>query len=351
MKVLLLGATGSIGRQTLKVIEKQKHQLIGVSFFNNHLEGNKIIKKFKPKYYWSNKIKNVSSITELIKKSNADIVVNAISGFAGIEPTINAIKNKNDIALANKESLVAAGDLIQKLLKTNKVNIYPIDSEHSAIYLAQKNKKINKIYLTASGGAVYNKDLKNVKYEQLVKHPKWNMGEKITFESSLLINKAFEIIEAYWLFNTSKIVPLYHPQAIVHSMVECIDSTIYAIMSNPSMILPIQLALNKYQHLNNNLVKPLDFKNLTISFNYIDQNKYLPIKWAFSAIKKNKTTYGALMVVLSELIWKQVKNKKIMIKDVYHIFNKYLSNKKYIYSYNSYSDLTLLKKNIEKYFN
>jgi 1-deoxy-D-xylulose-5-phosphate reductoisomerase len=270
-KIAILGSTGSIGKQTLEVIESQpQHFAVEVLTSNNNAELLiEQAKKFNPnavvisdeKKYPD--VKNAleplgvkvfagnDSLSQIVSLESIDIVLTALVGFAGLKPTLEAIKAGKDIALANKETLVVAGELVTKLAKEKQVLILPVDSEHSAIFqclVGEAGNKIEKIYLTASGGPFRGKDknfLRSVTKEQALRHPNWNMGNKITIDSATLMNKGLEMIEAKWLFglSASQIDVIVHPQSIIHSIVQFEDGSMKAQMGLPDMKLPIQYAL------------------------------------------------------------------------------------------------------------
>ncbi len=327
MRILVFGATGSIGVQTIDVIKKLKYQLVGISFYKNSKKGIAIIKDTKIKHYYSpinKKLSNVNSFQELISKTKPDLIVNAIIGFAGLEVTLLAIKNKINLALANKESLVVAGKFVLSAAKKNKVQIFPIDSEHSAIYQALLGRKeqLKTIYITASGGPFYkNKDTSTVSYNQAIKHPNWNMGPKISIDSATLMNKCFEIIEAFWLFNTRNIIPIYHPESIVHSMIELKDNSIISIMSNPDMKLPIQLALSSFNSSIKSQVNPLNFSNICLHFDFIDKKKFLPIAWAQQIIKNPNNSLSIVINAANEEAIKLFERKKIRFNEIIKVIN------------------------------
>lgn len=269
-KIAILGSTGSIGTQTLEVVrENGDLQVVGLAAGNNISLLEQQIREFRPRLVavWSedkakelrDKVKDidvniVSGMDGLIEVSiipESEILVTAIVGMIGIRPTIEAIKAGKDIALANKETLVTAGHLIMPLAKEHQVAILPVDSEHSAIFQSlQGNPKgaLHKILLTASGGPFRGKTreaLENIQVEDALKHPNWEMGRKITIDSSTLVNKGLEVIEAKWLFDVDidQIEVVVHPQSIIHSMVEYVDGAIIAELGSPDMKLPIQYAL------------------------------------------------------------------------------------------------------------
>lgn len=335
MRILVFGATGSIGKQTIEVIRHLKYQLVGISFYSNKKLARKIIDKNNVKYFYSplDSKSSVKSYQELINKSRPDLIVNAVIGFAGLELTLLALKNKITLALANKESLVVAGKFVKQLANKNKVKILPIDSEHAAIYQALNNKSkyLKNIYITASGGPFYNrKNLSNISYKQAINHPNWNMGPKISIDSATLMNKCFEIIETYWLYNTKNVIPIYHPQSIVHSMVEFKDNSIVAIMSKPNMQLPIQLALNNFKEDKPSLTNKLSFSNLNLNFDYIDQNKFLPIKWANEILKNPDSSLPIVINAANEEAIKLFAKNKIKFNEIIKLIEFTINNIKII---------------------
>ncbi|WP_099352451.1 1-deoxy-D-xylulose-5-phosphate reductoisomerase [Fredinandcohnia onubensis] len=270
-KVSLLGATGSIGQQTLDVIEKhpEKLQLVAMSIGENVALGRKIIQKFSPKLVsvksketyelfkseFSSNIRFVygdEGLIEVATLDEATIVLNSVVGSVGLLPTLKAIEAKKTIALANKETLVTAGHLVMDAANQNGVSILPVDSEHSAIFQClqgEKEKNVEKIILTASGGSFRDRtreELKDVTIEDALNHPNWSMGAKITIDSATMMNKGLEVIEAHWLFNLpyEQIEVLLHKESIIHSMVEFHDSSVIAQLGTPDMRVPIQYAFS-----------------------------------------------------------------------------------------------------------
>ncbi|MBK9639507.1 MAG: 1-deoxy-D-xylulose-5-phosphate reductoisomerase [Bacteroidetes bacterium] len=270
-RIAILGSTGSIGTQALDVIEAHPDQF-SVEVLTANSNVDLLIeqaKKFKPNTVVicdttklallksaleNDNIKvfgGAESIAQLMSMDSIDLVLTAMVGFAGLEPTLAAIENKKNIALANKETLVVAGDLVTKLALENKVSIYPVDSEHSAIFqclAGEMHNPIEKIILTASGGPFRGKkkpELANITKAQALKHPNWTMGAKITIDSATLMNKGLEMIEAKWLFDlqASEIEVIVHPQSIIHSIVQFQDGSMKAQMGLPDMKLPIQYAM------------------------------------------------------------------------------------------------------------
>ncbi len=269
-KIAILGSTGSIGTQTLEVVRENKDiEVLGLAAGNNIALLEEQIREFSPKVVavWSEEkarelrtniqdldVKVVSGMDGLIEISvipEMEMLVTAIVGMIGLRPTIEAIKAGKDIALANKETLVTAGHIIMPLAREHQVAILPVDSEHSAIFQSLQGgqeRALHKILLTASGGPFRGRtkeQLKDIQVEDALKHPNWEMGRKITIDSSTLVNKGLEVIEAKWLFDVSvdQIEVVVHPQSIIHSMVEYVDGAIIAELGTPDMKLPIQYAL------------------------------------------------------------------------------------------------------------
>lgn len=269
-KIAILGSTGSIGTQTLEVVRENKDiEVLGLAAGNNIKLLEAQIREFRPRVVavWKEEkakelrenvkdldVKIVSGMEGLIEVSvleESEILVTAIVGMIGIRPTIEAIKAGKDIALANKETLVTAGHIIMPLAKEHNVAILPVDSEHSAIFQSLQGShrgELHKILLTASGGPFRGRkldELKNIQVEDALKHPNWEMGRKITIDSSTLVNKGLEVIEAKWLFDVDidQVEVVVHPQSIIHSMVEYVDGAIIAELGTPDMKLPIQYAL------------------------------------------------------------------------------------------------------------
>ncbi len=298
IKIALLGSTGSIGRQVLSVVDRypDKFKIVSMAAGSNAKLFNEQINKYKPQIaslYNAEKlfeIKEVPNGTSLYYGENAiihatavdcDVVFVAVMGFSGVKAVKFAIENGKRVALANKETLVAAGELIMPLAKSNKVDIIPVDSEHSAIWQCldyNKEKPFKNLILTASGGAFRNKtikELEGVTAKDALRHPTWKMGEKITIDCATMMNKGFEILEAMHLFSIGlkQIKVLIHPESIVHSMVEFEDGGIIAQLGDANMELPIQLALTYPSRL------PLGSENFSLagknlSFYDIDRQKY-----------------------------------------------------------------------------
>lgn len=344
-KIAILGASGSIGTNTLKVISthKDKFDLVAFSVYSQIDLIEKILDEFnnvevvgvkslKEVSNIVNKYKNVKFFEQEqglieVASSSCDIVVNALVGFVGLTPTIKAITNKKDIALANKETLVVAGELIKKLAKENNVKIIPIDSEHSAIFQClEKENEINKIILTASGGPFFKKsldELKNVNKEEALNHPTWKMGNKITIDSATMFNKAFEIIEAYHLFDIdeNQIEVIIHPQSIIHSMVEFKDGAIKAQMGISDMKIPIAYALS-YPNRLNNVSSFMSFDKISkLEFYKADEERFKPLKLARIALRE-KGTYPCVLNAANEEAVNLFLNDKIKFYQIYEIVEK-----------------------------
>jgi 1-deoxy-D-xylulose-5-phosphate reductoisomerase len=311
--IAILGSTGSIGTQALEVIDANSN-LFYASVLTAQSNVDLLIEqalKFNPKVVvigdeskyqvLKDALKNSSievkagalALCEVVERQDIEIVLTALVGFAGLRPTIAAIKAGKHIALANKETLVVAGELITDLAKQNNVNILPVDSEHSAIFqcLSGELDAIEKIYLTASGGPFRGKNiefLSEVTKQQALKHPNWVMGAKITIDSASLMNKGLEVIEAKWLFNldVKQIDVIVHPQSIIHSIVQFEDGSMKAQMGLPDMKLPIQYALAYPNRLKNDFKRFnfLDYPMLT--FEKADMKTFRNLALAFEALEK-----------------------------------------------------------------
>ena len=311
-QIALLGSTGSIGRQTLDVIASNPEHF-GIEVLTAQNNAELLVeqaKKFKPNAVVIGdegsyeKVKAALSgepvkvyagenaLSSVVQMDTIDVVVTALVGYAGLKPTIKAIESGKTIALANKETMVVAGALITKLAREHRVNILPVDSEHSAIFqclAGEIHNPVEKIILTASGGPFRGKkraDLSGVTKAQALKHPNWTMGAKITVDSATLMNKGLEVIEARWLFGLGpdQIEVLVHPQSIIHSMVQFEDSSIKAQLGLPDMRLPIQYALSYPERLKNNFPR-FDFANYpALTFEKPDTETFRNLALAFEAL-------------------------------------------------------------------
>lgn len=308
--ISLLGSTGSIGTQTLDVVRRNDDiNVVALAAGTRIKELETQVREFKPQLVCVGKeelaeelkimlsdmdvriVSGESGLIEAATLESADIVLTAVVGMMGIVPTIEAIKAHKDIALANKETLVTAGHIIMKLAKECGVNIYPVDSEHSAIFQSlngEYHKEVSKILLTASGGPFRGRkrsELENVTLEDALKHPNWSMGRKITIDSSTMANKGLEVMEAQWLFDVpaDKVQVVIQPQSIIHSMVEFVDGGIMAQLGSPDMRLPIQYALT-YPHRRTLNTERVDFFKLgQITFEEPDFETFKALKLAYDA--------------------------------------------------------------------
>lgn len=346
-KIAILGSTGSIGTQTLEVVrENGDLEVLGLAAGNNIKLLEEQIREFHPKLVavWSEEkakelrenvkdlsVKVVSGMEGLIEVATiekSEVLVTAIVGMIGIRPTIEAIKAGKDIALANKETLVTAGHIIMPLAKEHDVAILPVDSEHSAIFQSlQGNPRgaLHKILLTASGGPFRGRtrdELANIQVEDALKHPNWEMGRKITIDSSTLVNKGLEVIEAKWLFDVDieQIEVVVHPQSIIHSMVEYVDGAIIAELGTPDMKLPIQYALY-YPERRFLPGDRVDFATLSqLTFEKPDMDTFYGLRLAMEAGKAG----GSLPTVFNaanELAVSKFLNRKIKYLEIPEIID------------------------------
>lgn len=350
-KLSILGVTGSIGTQTLDVIRKSNGELklIGVTANTSVKKIVDIIEEFKPAYVAmmdsksaievkkhcneTNKeievLDGIEGLNKIASLDEIDIVVTSVVGMIGLEPTMKAIEAKKDIALANKETLVVAGEIVMKAAKKSNVRILPVDSEHSAIFQSLRGNDINslrKIILTASGGPFRGKkisELQEIKVKDALKHPKWNMGRKISIDSATLMNKGLEVIEAHWLFDCDydNIQVLVHPQSIVHSMVEYTDGSIIAQLGAQDMRLPIQYALN-YEERKNLVAETIDFYEISkLTFEKPDIATFKSLDLSFKAGK-----IGGLMPTIlngaNEAAVDLFLNEKIKFLEIPNIIEK-----------------------------
>lgn len=356
-RIAVLGSTGSIGTQALDVINNNpdKFEIEVLTAQKNadllieqalRFKPNHIVITDKQKY---NRVKNAlssspvkvyagdDSLNNVVNIESVDMVLTAIVGFAGLFPTISAIEAGKDIALANKETLVVAGELVTKLAHENKVSIYPVDSEHSAIFqclTGENNNTIEKIYLTASGGpfrGMSYDELKNVTKEQALLHPNWDMGNKITIDSATLMNKGLEVIEAKWLFNIEpeKIEVVVHPQSIIHSIVQFKDGSMKAQMGLPDMRLPIQYALSYPERIKSDFPRFnfSDYPELT--FEKPDLKIFRNIKLAYDALKKGGNI-PCILNAANETVVEAFLKEEITFLDMPEIIEATMSKASYI---------------------
>ena len=345
-KIAILGSTGSIGTQTLEVVRENRDiEVTALAAGSNIGLLEAQIRKFHPVLaaVWDEAkakelrenvkdldVKVVSGMDGLIEvavQQDAEILVTAIVGMIGILPTIEGIKAGKDIALANKETLVTAGHIIMPLAKEYGVSILPVDSEHSAIFQSLQggqHKALHKILLTASGGPFRGKkreELLNIQVEDALKHPNWEMGRKITIDSSTMVNKGLEVIEAKWLFDVSvdQIQVVVQPQSIIHSMVEYVDGAVIAQLGTPDMKLPIQYAFTYPRRVSNSVLESLDFlKYGQMSFEKIDTQVFQGIDLA----RKAGNMGGTMPIVLNaanEIAVDFFLKEKIRFLEIYEV--------------------------------
>ena len=357
MKYLyILGACGSIGTQTLDVVRQhqEEYKVVGMSVGSNLELAKKLIEEFKPEIVCFRKQEHIFSISykpivvygdegllaiSRYRGYRHEWLVNALVGVAGLLPTVTAIKARKSIALANKETLVVAGDIINELLKKYKVELVPIDSEHSAILQClrgEEHQDIDKLLITASGGSFRNKtreELENVTVEDALRHPNWSMGPKITIDSATMMNKGFEVIEAHYLFDIDyeHIEAVYHPESIVHSLVQFKDGSIKAQLGVSDMRIPIAYALAYPTHLAGE-VERLDLKGCSLHFGELSKDRYPCLGYAYEAAKKGGL-YLAVLNASNEAAVYLFLNKKISFLEIEHIIEKEISSLVYERSY------------------
>jgi 1-deoxy-D-xylulose-5-phosphate reductoisomerase len=346
--ICIVGATGSVGTQTLNVIRKENEdfKLIAFSANKSYEKIINIIEEFEPEFCaiadektyervlgycktFSKKTEilfGMEGINFIVEIPYVNLVVTSIVGMVGLQPTMRAIEAGKDIALANKETLVTGGSLVIQAAKKYNVNIFPVDSEHSAILQCLRGSnhtEVEKIILTASGGPFRGKTIEDLKYitpEDAIKHPKWNMGKKISIDSSTLMNKGLEVIEAKWLYDVDydKIQVLIHPESIIHSMVEYIDGSVIAQLATPNMELPIQYAMN-FPDRKSKVIEPLDFHKISkLTFDKPDMKNFKCLQLAYEAGKSG----GIMPTILNssnEMAVQLFLDRKIAYLDIANI--------------------------------
>lgn len=353
--ISILGSTGSIGTQTLDVVrnlgyieikglstnknidllEKQIHEFHPVKVAV--MDEKKAIELKKKIHNTTEVLIGMDGLIEIATIEDIDTLVTSVVGVVGLIPTYKAIQNKKNIALANKETLVTAGKIIMEEAKKNSVNIYPIDSEHSAIFQCLQGNEynaVNKIILTASGGPFRQKtikELETVTVHDALKHPNWEMGTKITIDSATMMNKGLEVIEAKWLFDVEldQIEVLIHPQSMIHSMVEFKDGAIMAQIGEPDMRLPIQYALSYPKRIKNNWPK-VDFtKRNLFSFEHPDLSKFICLQLAYDALKIGGSM-PAVLNAANEIAVEQFLSQKIKFLDIPRIIQSVMEKHRLI---------------------
>jgi len=355
VKVCIFGSTGSIGCNSLEVIDNlinkgkdysiqylttntnvdllakqiKKYSPIGVA-----VTDDKSCEEFKRKYNFKDLeiFKGKAGILELAERDDFNLLISSLVGISGLEPTIKAIKQNRKIALANKETLVVAGEIVNKLLKEKSCTLIPIDSEHSAIFqclTGESKNNVSGIILTASGGPFLKKSLdemNNASIKDALAHPNWNMGKKISIDSATMMNKGLEIIEAKWLFDLTpdQISVVIHPQSIIHSMVEFNDGSIKAQLGIPDMKLPIQYALTYPDRIENNYPKMSFMENFNLSFEPPDNNKFKCLKLAVDALESGGI-YPTVLNAANEIAVELFLNNKIGFSQIPEIIENELN--------------------------
>ena len=334
-KITILGSTGSIGVNALNVINNLDIDVVGLSANTNSKLLIEQAKKFQPNsvsivdedayLIVKDALKNTSidvlcgknGLLEISSRDDVDLVLNALVGSAGMLPTVYAIRAGADIALSNKESLVMAGKIIERERKKANVNIFPVDSEHSAIWqclVGESKEEVKRLILTGSGGPFREKKIstfKDIKPEDALKHPNWEMGKKITIDSASMMNKGLEVIEAVWLFemDSQKVDIVVHPQSIIHSMVEFDDTSVKAQLGLPDMKIPIQYALSYPNHIKTNW-EPLDLVKIkSLTFENVNDERFPCIKLAYESLARGGTSSSVLNVANEQAVYRFLKKE------------------------------------------
>ena len=346
--ILLLGATGSIGDSVLSVIKQNSDELnlVGIAFQSNTTKAISIIEEFDPNYAYCESKANLNTINDSLKKSEGiellnnkseleyllnhksiDIIISAISGFSGLETTFMAAQSGKIILLANKESIVVAGDIILPLAKKHNTKIIPIDSEHNAIFQCLNSEKntddVSKIIITASGGPFLNKkvdDLSGVTKREALNHPNWKMGSKITIDSATLVNKCLELIEAKYLFNLNEeyFELVVHPQSIIHSIVTYKDGSSICQMSNPDMRVPISHALSLEESRLSLNFSEINFSSLNLTFQEFPKDR-LEIANLAREVCNTRGSTGTVFNAANEIAVENFLSDKITFNKIYEV--------------------------------
>ena len=346
MKISILGSTGSIGRQAIEVIQKMpdyfevvslcggdnidllKEQIKLVNPKNVSVKSEENALKLQKEFPKINVLYGEQGLVDVASDTINERILVSVSGKTGLKPTLAAIEKNIDVALANKETLVMAGDIVMKRAKEKGVKILPVDSEHGAIHQCLKNRdEVEKLIITASGGPFRNKtieDIKKASVEETLHHPRWNMGKKITIDSATLMNKGLEVIEAHHLFDMpyEKIQVVVHPQSIVHSAVEYVDGSVIAQLGFPSMHIPIQYTLTYPYRFEGIETRSFDFvKAGRLDFDEPDLEKFPCLKLAFEAGKQGGTLPVVMNAANEEAVFAFL-NQKISLWEIYEITKK-----------------------------
>ncbi len=357
-RVILLGSTGSIGQNAIAVIEHLKDfKIVGIAAYSNYRMLTKQARVLKPrmvalvnKRRYNDLKRNLGhvrivcgeeGITDMVEKTNAEAIICAFAGSIGVLGIIEAIKRRMSVYLATKEILVSFGDIIMNLVKRHRVDLIPIDSEHSAIYqclAGVRRKDVERIILTASGGPFLNKPINHVRKSDVLNHPIWKMGAKITVDSATMMNKGLEVIEAHHLFGfpPDMITVVIHPEAICHSMVQFVDGTLLAQLSTPDMRLPIQYALTAPKRLPS-LVKALDITTVKkLTFLPPDHKKFPCLRLAYEALKIGKSMPAVLNAANEEAVKLFLEDKlkfKRIAEVIRYVMTKHVAKKGTVSSY------------------
>ena len=361
-KIFILGASGSIGENALSVIDsnKENFELVGISVNRNIEKVNQVIKKHNPKYIYikdksvrENMLKTENAVIcedekelfDIFNSSDVDIVISAISGFAGIKSTFQAAKSGKKLLLANKESIVAGGSLLMKTIKENNTELVPIDSEHNAIFQclpqSRSTEDVKQIVITASGGPFHGKDideLKNIGVQDALNHPNWEMGAKISIDSATLVNKCLELIEACYLFDMDEsfFELVIHPESIIHSIVTFNDGSSICQMSNPDMRVPIANAMSYDKRL---LIpfQPIDFNNLKLNFESFPNDRVEIVQLAREAVREDGSK-GIYFNAANEIAVENFLKKRITFRQIYEVILRTFDTKE-MSKFNSIEDI------------
>ena len=342
-KIFILGASGSIGENALSVIDsnKEKFELIGISVHSNVEKANQIIKKYSPKYIYifdklakDNLLKTENAVifedekelSDVFNSKDVDIIISAISGFAGIKSTFHAAKSGKKILLANKESIVAGGSLLMKMVSENNTELVPIDSEHNAIFQCLPESKstedVKQIVITASGGPFHGKnidELNDIGVQDALKHPNWKMGAKISIDSATLVNKCLELIEACYLFNMNEnfFELVIHPESIIHSIVSFKDGSSICQMSNPDMRVPIANAMSHEKRLSIPF-QPINFNNLKLNFESFPNDRAEIVNLAREVVREDSSK-GIYFNAANEVAVENFLKGRIKFREIYEV--------------------------------
>ena len=361
-KIFILGASGSIGENALSVIDsnKENFELVGISVNSNVEKANKIIKKHNPKYICINDksaienilktedtviCENEKELSDIFNSSDVDIVISAISGFAGIKSTFHAAKSGKKILLANKESIVAGGSLLMETVRENNTELVPIDSEHNAIFQclpeSRSTQDVKQIVITASGGPFHGRsidELNNVRVQDALNHPNWEMGSKISIDSATLVNKCLELIEACYLFDMDEsfFELVIHPESIVHSIVTFNDGSSICQMSNPDMRVPIANAMSDDNRLSIPF-QPIDFNNLKLNFESFPNDRTEIVNLAREAVREDSSK-GIYFNAANEIAVENFLKRRITFRQIYEVILRTFDTKE-MSKFNSIEDI------------